>query len=279
MTINISSTLAATLAANDTANNPIIAWDNAANDGTLSTSIGTEVEAAALSATGTTFDAWVAVPNLTPREYALQLVLPSAQSLNFAALAAHNLSDIGATVQLEYSTDSGSTWNDSGAGTVTPTDNQAIAFYFTAVSATHWRFRASTAGIDSIMVGVAVFSTAITIEQRIYQGYAPPITPNQVELQSNVSEGSNLLGAAVTRRGSRASASLTHIAPSFLRGSTWTDFQNHFNNGGGFFWAWRPTKYGDLFYAWRQGNVIAPTNSGPKEFMSFDMEMRFYDQP
>lgn len=277
MTIQISSTLAATLAANGTSNNPLVVWDNAASDGTLSTSIGTEVEAAALSATGTTFDSWIATP--ASGSVALQLVLASAQSLNFGAIAAHNLGDLTATVRLEYSTDSGSTWTDSGAGTVTASDNQAIAFYFPAVSATHWRFRVTNAGSDNVEIAVAMFSMAITIGQRIYQGYAPPITPNQVDLQSNVSEGSNLLGAAVTRRGSTASASLTHIDPTFLRGSTWTAFQNHFNNGGGFFWAWRPTKYGDLFYAWRQGNVIAPNNSGPKDLMDFGMEMRLYDQP
>ncbi|PHQ81846.1 MAG: hypothetical protein COB69_03570 [Phycisphaera sp.] len=108
---------------------------------------------------------------------------------------------------------------------------------------------------------------------------APPITPNSVDLQSNVSEGGNLLGSATVRKGSRTAAGLTHIEPTFLRATQWTSFQTHFNGGGGFFWLWRPTKYEDAFYAWRDGGVIAPTNSGPKEYMSFDMGMRFYDQP
>jgi hypothetical protein len=56
-------------------------------------------------------------------------------------------------------------------------------------------------------------------------------------------------------------------------------FQTAFNDGVGFFWAWRPTKYGDLFYAWRQGEAIVPTNSGPADFMAFNMGMRLYDQP
>lgn len=277
MTILIDPTVAATLATAGTSNNPIVAWDNAADDGTMSTGIGTEVEAAALAVTGTTYDAWIATP--AAGEATLQLVLGAAQSLSFCAITAHNIGTIGATVRLEYSTNSGSTWNDSGAGPETPTDDQAIAFYFDAVSADYWRFKITGAGSNDVEIATALFSTPITIGQRIYQGYTPPITNTMVNLQSNVSEGSNLLGSAVVRRGSMANASLTHIDPTFLRAASWTDFQKHFNDGGGFFWAWRPTKYDDLFYAWREGSTITPTNSGPKDYMAFEMGMRLYDQP
>lgn len=277
MTILIDPAVASTLATAGTSNNPIVAYANAGNDGNMSTSIGTEVESASLAVTGSTYDAWIATP--ASGECALQLVLSSAQTLSFCAVAAHNIATAGASIRLEYSTNGGSTWNDSGAGPETPSDNQAIAFYFDAVSATHWRFRVTGAGSNDVEIGVALFSTPITIGQRIYQGFTPPITNTNVELQSNVSAGGNLLGSAVVRKGSSANASLTQIDPAFLRASTWEAFQNHFNNGGGFFWAWRPTKYSDLFYAWRQGATITPTNSGPKDYMSFDMDMRFYDQP
>lgn len=277
MTILIDPTVAAALSLAGTSNNPIVAYDNAADDGTLSTGTGTEVEAAALAGTGTTFDAWIATP--AAGAATLQLVLVSGQSLSFGGIAAHNLGTIGATVRLEYSLNSGVAWLDSGAGPITPTDDQAIVFYFDAVSTDYWRFSITGAGANDVEISVALFSNPITIAQRIYQGYAPPITPNTVDLQSNVSEGGNLLGSATVRKGSRASAGLTHITPAFLRGSTWTSFQTHFNSGGGFFWLWRPTKYDDAFYAWRDGGVIAPTNSGPKDYMSFELGMRFYDQP
>lgn len=277
MTILIDATTAAALAAAGTSNNPIVAYDNAADDGTLSTGIGTEVEAAALAGTGTTYDAWIATP--AGGIATLELVLGVAQSLSFVAITSHNIGTIGASVRVQYSLDSGSSWLDSGAGPDTPTDDQAIGFYFDAVSTTHWRVRVFNAGVNDVEIAVALFSSPITIGQRIYQGYAPPITPNVSTLQSNVSEGAHLLGSAVVRQGSRATASLTHIDPVFLRGATWTLFQKHFNNGGGFFWAWRPTKYGDLFYAWRGGATIAPENTGPKAYMGFNMEMRFYDSP
>jgi hypothetical protein len=277
MTIQIDGTLATTLTNNGTSNNPVVAYDNAADDGTLSTAVGTEVEAASNAGTYTTYDPWIATPDTGTA--VLRLVLPSAQTLNFIAIAAHNLGALGATVEAQFSTNSGSTWQDCGAGSVSPADDQAIAFYFTGVSADYWRIRVTNAGSTDVEIGVALFSTAITIEQRIYQGYSPPITPTMVMLQSNVSEGNHLLGAAVIRKGSTAEAELTHIDPATLRGAEWKGFQSHFNDGRGFFWAWRPTKYGDLFYGWRQGGEIRPTNSGPKEYMSFSMSMRLYDEP
>jgi hypothetical protein len=278
MTIVIESTKASALSTAGTSNNPIIAWDNIATTGTMSTDEGTEVESAALAVTGTTYDAWIATPNGSGQA-SLELTLPSAQDVEFVAIAAHNLGAISAKVRIQYSTDGGSSWTDSGAGPVTPTDDQAIGFYFTAINAANWRVRVFDAGSNDVEIAVALFAEPITVEQRIYQGYTPPITPTNVTLQSNVSVGGNAMGNAVVTRGSSSSATLTHLGPSTLRGSDWKSFQAYFNDGNRFFWAWRPTKYGDLHYAWRDGATIMPTNSGPKDYMSLDMEMRFYDSP
>lgn len=279
MTILIDPTVASALATAGTSNNPLIAYDNAAADGTLSTTTGTEVESATLAGTGSTYDAWIATSNGSGVAE-LQLVLSSAQSLSFGAIAAHNLGTLGATVRLQYSTNSGSSWTDCGAGPTSPSDDQAIAFYFDAVSADYWRYRVTGAGASTnVEIAVALFSTPITVEQKIYQGYAPPITPNVVELQSNVSEGGNLLGSATVRKGSKVRAELTYIDPATLRATEWKGFQSHYNNGGGFFWAWRPTKYGDLHYGWRNGPPLAPVNDGPQDLMSYNLDMRLYDQP
>lgn len=276
MSVLIGSTKAAALATAETTNNPIVFWESLS--GTLTTGIGTEVESAALSATGTTYDPWIATPTgvgITT----LQMVFASAQSLNAVAIAAHNIGTIGATVRVQYSTDSGANWTETEAGNISPSDDQAILFYFDEVSADYWRIRVTNAGSNNVEIGVAYWGTVMTIPRRFYQGYTPPITPTNVMLQSNVSQGGNLLGAAVTRKGSSASATVQNVDPTFIRGTDFKGFMNHFNNGNGSFWAWRPTKYGDLFYCWRDGKTIAPTNSGPRDLMSFEMSMRFYDEP
>lgn len=275
MTVLIGPNKAAELATNGTSNNPIVLWESLS--GTLSTTAGTEVESAALSATGTTYDAWVVTPSGGGNAF-LQMVFASAQTLNAVAIAAHNLGTVGGSVKVQYSTDSGASWVDTEAGSKFAFDNQAILFYFDEVSADYWRIRISTV-TENVEVAVAYWGTVMTIPRRFYQGYTPPITPTNVMLQSNVSQGGNLLGAAVTRKGSSASATVQNVEPTFIRGNDFKGFMNHFNNGNGSFWAWRPTKYGDLFYCWRDGNTIAPTNSGPRDLMSFEMNMRFYDEP
>ncbi len=278
MTIKIDATRAAALASAGTGDNPILAWfNNGANAGTHSTGVGTEVEAAALAFTGTTHDAWIATPDTGIAT--LQTELSAITTLSFGAIAAHNLGTIGATVSLQYSTNDGATWNDCGAGTVTPADDQAIGWYFDATGAALWRFLVTGAGSNDVEIAAAFLGTALTVSQRIYRGYRPPLTPTEVALQANVSEGGNLLGSAVVRTGSRTQARFTDLEPAFIRSAAWLGFQRHFNRGGGFFWAWRPTKYGDLHYAWREGGVIAPDNSGPNDLMSADLSMRLYDNP
>lgn len=283
MTIVIGATRAAALATAGTSNNPIVAWNNKAQDvgATMSTGGGTEVESASLAVTGTTYDAWVATPSGS--DVNLLASWGGTRDISFVGVAAHNLGTLGVSVRVQYSTDGGSTWNDSGAGAVTPSDNQAIGFYFDTVTAADWRIRVfNYAASDDVEIAVAFFGEPITIGQRIYQDYAPPITPTNVELQSNVSEGGNLMGSAIVRKGSSAQASFEHIDPTFIRSTAangWMEFQKHFNGGGGFFWAWRPTKYGDLYYAWRTGAPIAPRNTSVKDLMSFDMAMRLYDYP
>ena len=271
MTVLIETAKAAELTAAGTTNNPIVFWNNEATSATYSTTVGTEVESAALAATGTTYDAWVCTP--ATGEAVLQVVFGVAQTLNAIAVAAHNLADVGATVAFEYEA---SGWQT--IGTETPTDNQAILAYFADVTATDWRLRI-TGATGSVEIAVAFLGNVMTLPQRIYQGYAPPLTPNNVILQSNVSQGGNLLGALVSRRGSSLSANIEHLPEAFVRGSDFTGFMQHHNDGKGFFWAWRPTKYDDLFYAWREGAVIAPSNTGPLDLMGFSMGLRCYDNP
>jgi len=279
MTILIQATTVAALAAAGTSNNPLILWDNLGASGTWSTNLGTEINSAAYAGTGTTFDQWSATVHASG-DAAIEVDLGSAMDVSFVAIAAHNAADISATMTTSYSaTGLAGSWTAPAAAT-TPTDNQAIGWYFPTVNARYWRVYFNTATAAQVATaGVVFVGNPLTVEQRIYQGYKPPITPTEVALQSNVSEGGHLLGSSMVKKASTANASFTHILPTTFRGATWKAFQNHFNAGGGFFWAWRPTKYGDFYYAWRSGGALAPENMGIKDYMSATLEMRLYDEP
>lgn len=236
----------------------------------------TSTGAASNAFTGDTYAFWT--PDTTGVTSAtLTVTLSAAQSVDFAAIDAHNLGTYGATVSVEYSTDSGSNWTTIGAAQ-TLTENGGIGWYFVATSADMWRLNVTgfTAG-DGIAVGVCFFGACLTMDRPFYQGFTPPISVNQVDLLNNVSEGNHLLGNSVVRKGLRISAQIDRVSPYFIRGDAFQAFQDEFNNGTPFFFAWRPTRFPELRYCWRNGAAIAPSNSGPVDLMGFTMNMRAYD--
>ena len=260
------------------ANNPFVAWENLGAAATLG---GTAVLTGgdqANAVTGSTYDKWR--PDVTTTEAALSFDFGGAVNISFAAIAAHNASDHGATVSVQRS-DDGSTWADAGAGDVTPGDNQAIAFRMVTSGNAYryWRFRFTglTSG-DALSVGVAFMGNDLVIPRRLYQGFSPVLTPTEVQLQSNVSVGGHLLGSSVISKGSTLSAAVSSVGAAFVRSADWLAFQRAFGDGSGFFFGWRPYKYPqDIHYCWRDGGVIRPTNSGPRDLMTIEFGARAYN--
>lgn len=278
MTIQRDAATTAALTALGEENNPMVAWSNSVADSTIATTVGTEGAdgPAANLAYPSTYDQWSVTANGTG-DAAVQFTFTAPVSLTCIAIAAHSLSDAGFTVDAQYSTDGGMTWF-SVVTDVTPADNQAIMWHFAATLAADWQIILSGAAAGAVAtIGAAFLGVVTVIERSIYQGYTPPITQTRVELQPNMSEGGHFVGSSTIRKGSGGSVSLRNISATTIRAADWVGFQRHFNGGTPFFWAWRPEKYGDLFYAKRAGNPIAPTNSGPTDHMSAKMDMDFYD--
>lgn len=277
--IGTSATLAATLELAGEENNPFVAWNNLASAGTAATSIGTTQTdgEAANAVTGTTYDRWMALADGSGQA-ALSVDLGSAQAVGFVAIGAHNLGTLGATVTAQYSSDNVA-WTAVDASAHAMTDDVAAGWRVMPASARYWRVLITglSPSADIARIGVLFVGDVVILPRRFYQGYRPPITQTEVQISSNIAEGGNLVGSAYYERGSTVSASVNNVSPDFLRGAGWKAFQRHFNRGGGFFWAWRPTKYDDMHYAWRAGAAIAPQNSGPLDLMSFSMEMRLHD--
>lgn len=278
MTIAIAA--ARTTDLDDEVNNPFVSWNNFGADASVTlggTAVLTGGERAN-AVTGSTYDKWR--PDVTGANAYFSFDLGISVNVSFAAIAAHNLSNFGGNVRVQNSAD-GVTWVDAGAGLVTPSDNTPIAFRMVTSgnSARYWRFAFGglTAG-DLLSVGVAFIGTDLVIPRRFYQGFAPILTPTEVQLQSNVSVGNELLGSSVVGRGSALEVDVANVPPEFVRGLNWLAFQRHFNDGGGAFFAWRPAKYPvDINYIWRNGATIRPVNSGPRDLMSIRMEAQAHN--
>lgn len=256
-------------------NNPFVAWQNLGATATLGGSTVIAGGERANAVTGSTYDKWRPVASGTLRT--LEFDFGSAISLQFAAIVAHNVFDLAADVRVEWSTDA-VTWTEAGGGIVTPTDNSPIAWRFEAQSYRYWRFAFTDVPTDGMLaVGVAFLGNELIINRRLYQGFSPVLTPTEVQLQSNVSIGGHLLGSSIISRGSTLSAEISYVDASFIRSEEWLAFQKSFGEGKGFLFAWRPEKYPqDLHYCARDGGVIRPSNTGPRDLMNISFSARAY---
>ncbi|NBT33526.1 MAG: hypothetical protein EBT13_16950, partial [Rhodobacteraceae bacterium] len=260
--------------------NPFLAYDNLA---ALSTTVlgGTAVltdGAAANAVTGTTYDYWL--PNVTGTVANFEVKFPAARTVGFVGIAAHNLGTLGATVAIQSSTDGGATWPGAGGGTHSPTDDRPIGYRLvsTGADAADWRIRVTglTAGAP-LYIGVAFFGAELVFPRRFYKDFAPVLAPTEVQLQSNVSVGGQLLGNSIIAQGSTLNAQFRNLDASWVRASL-LPFIPHFNKGKGFFFGWRPATYPqDIHYCWREGATLRPVNAGPKAFMSAEMQMRAHE--
>lgn len=259
-------------------NNPFVAWNNLAATATLG-GTATLTDGDAFNAvTGTTYDYWL--PNVTTTSCTFRVTFAAPRTVSFVAIAAHNLFDFGATAHIQYSTDSGATWNSGGTSIVTPTDNRPIGWRLVTSGhdAADWRVSINglTAG-DAVQIGVVFMGDELVFPQRFYQDFSPIISPTDIVLQSNVSAGNHLLGNSILRRGSTLNAPLRNIDPSFVRADM-AGLIPHFNNGDPVFFGWRPATYPeDFYYGWREGDVLRPANSSVTNLMTFNLPMRVYE--
>lgn len=278
MTISIAAARTVELEAVSHQDNPFFAWNNLAAGATLS---GTPVLAdgdAVNAVSGSTWDFWR--PDVTATTCALSAEFASARTVSCAAIAAHNLADLGATVRVRASTD-GISWSDAGAGAVTPTDNRPIIWRMvtSGQDRLHWQFYVTGLTIaDPVAVGVAFLGDELVMPDRFFSGFSPVLTPTEVDLQSNVSQGGHLLGSSVVKRGSTLSLAFGHLPASFVRGPEWLGFQTAYNEGVPAFFGWRPEAYpSDAHYIWRQGPALRPTNIGVRDWMSITSSARVYE--
>lgn len=248
-------------------NNPFVLWDD--DIATVAATNGTETGGPESNVTDPS-TAKYCYPSVSGGEYRLEFTTSGA--IRCVGLAAHNLT--GATVDLDY-------WDGAAWVTLsshTPANNDAILWRFDAQNPAKWSINISSAS-EQPALGRLMAGTELVIPRRLYQGYAPPITPTIVQAASNVSDGGHYLGGAAFERGSSVNVGVGNIAPDFIRGASFKSFMTHFNRGNPFFWAWRPNKYGDAFYAWRSGSALVPQNTGPLDLMGFSMAMRLHHDP
>ncbi|TWI34916.1 hypothetical protein [Paracoccus sulfuroxidans] len=195
------------------------------------------------------------------------------REVGIMAISGHGLAGLCASVQ--FSHHDGAAWVN--ADPITDLTPAAIGRRIAPVVTD--RVRLILNGVKAgASVGVWFAGPELVSPQDFHGEFAPRITPQNVELQSNVSEGGNLLGSATIRQGSSSSFSLQHLRPEFVRGDGFRFLVRHHNAGRGYFFGWRPGRYPeDLQYVWRQGDPVVPTFMGLRDYMQASFNLRVFD--
>lgn len=215
---------------------------------------------------GDTVDRWRPVASgVTTATLAYSLAAP--QAADCFAIAAHNIGTIGGTLTFQHDSNGDGTWTTIGS--VSPTDDSPILFFFAPITSDEWRIQVS--GGDTPEVGVFRISKALQMERPFYSGYAPARMNRNTQVLGNISGSGELLGRSRKRTTLSASYSWQHLSYSWVRANldgTLGLIQNAEIDP--VFVAWRPSEVQDVDYLMR-ASVEAPSAMGIRDLYQFSM--------
>ncbi len=262
----------------DRADNPFFCSQG--HPGTYSLSMGTAVPAFPVTNAGnmSTFD----VAQLTRvragavYQSAIRIDLGSgAPSVSCLSLVGQV--DPDSALQVQSSTD-GTTWTTRLGGSSTRIGKDACIARFPAVTARYWRAVLTSAAPGTDTVAYMAVSNPVTLERPFFSGFAPIITPTQIDLHTNVSVGLHFAGSPHTTAGATIEFALDNLTPAFAR-TTMLPIIQSWNTGHPQFFAWRPqSNPNDSYYIWRDsgGNLVTPSYSGVNDLMNLSFSGRVY---
>lgn len=232
--------------------NAIIAYDNLAEQALSITSSSARTGFAAASA----FD-WRTTtywsPNSTAATHTLTVALPTAQPADYFAFYRHNLASCAATIKLQYSTNSGSTWSNASA-TITPADNDCTLHLMTTRTATHWRIVVVTGNTTPCYLGIVAFGSRLTTYRGMPPGFVVPRHARKNKFLNSTTEGGQWAGRSLVARGAATTIEMRHVDRDWVR-SDWEPFLRHAELKP-FFFSWNHTAYpGDTVFAWLDGEL------------------------
>lgn len=207
----------------------------------VTTSVSAALAAAPkeLAYNGFTFDAWQS--GVSGSGQWIRASFASAQSCDYMAIAAHNL--VGATLTPQRSSD-GSAWTNIQNGYVA-VDNRPIVFEFAAVSFAHYRLLIDA--VNPVSLGVINAGVKLTMDRGLPLGWKPPSLNEQKEYTNVMSEGGQVLGRHVIRRGAEAMVDTSIVGFQWARDS-WEAFVAEAEAYGFFLW-WASTEgRGEIIY-------------------------------
>lgn len=179
----------------------------------------------------------------------------SAATVNYFAVAAHNLGSLGNTVKLQYSTN-GTTWSDATTA-LSESNDRVIFSVFDDILARYWRVLMNCPSTIS-SIGVAAFGERVDLPRGFPSGFVPPALGRVSDYHTSVSENGQFIGRSRSNSLYKTRFSLPQLEPGWVR-STWEDFADHAEIKP-FFFSWDNQSYStEVVIAWMTGNYIPPS--------------------
>lgn len=256
-------------AAYENDNEALIGYHDLVADATLSADSEQTNHPVENLADGLTFDHWK--PSSTGSQN-VDIDLGNARTVDYAAIAAHNLSsELSGDVVVAFS-DNGSDYTMAFTlSQASVTDNAPILIHLAARTHRYWRVTFPAAS-TALRVGVLYLGALLQMQRRIYRGNAPPSLQRADNVVPSLSESGHFLGRLITRSFYEATLSWERLKPDWYR----TNFEPFVktSRGRAFFIAWRPSDYpAEVVYAWRRGNIM-PRHAGPRGWLSVQIKLQ-----
>ena len=219
---------------------------------------------------GDTVDRWRPVASGVTTA-TLDYTLAAAQEADCFAIAAHNLGTIGGTIGFYHDSNGDGTWTT--IGTISPTDDSPILFFFDPITSDEWRISV-TGTVPEI--GVFRIAKALQMERPFYSGFTPARMNRRVQVVGNISQSGELVGRTIKRSVLAASYSWQHLSYDWVRANLdGTTGLMQSIEVDPLFVAWRPSDTQDVDYVMR-ASYQPPAAMGLVDLWSFGLSGEAY---
>jgi hypothetical protein len=189
------------------------------------------------------------------------------------AIGAHNLGSAAARVAFQHDSNGDDTWTT--IGTVEPTNDSPIMFFFDEITSDRWRLVVDRGVLPEI--GVVRIGDPLVFERPFYGGFSPARMDRATEVLGNISRTGELLGRSIKRTILSEAYQWTNLTYTWVRANL--------DGPGGViqsletepaFMAWRPEIVAsDVSYLMRT-QTTPPQAMGTRDLWSFSMSAEVY---
>lgn len=205
-------------------------------------------------------------PTAVPANWKIIFLTPP--NLEYVGIAAHDLGTQNATIDIQTTSDGGSTWDTiAGLGGLTPDDDSPIFCLFDTVNVDGYRVNITAADSEPTIATIGAGRVQEWPRKAVWTG--TPITEgDRVSFSNNSSETGVWLGRTKTSDGLEFPFTVNNLSEDFRTGDfkTFKDYAN--GEDAAFFIAPRPLDYPDeVAYAWA-ADTVRMTRDTPNKRVS-----------